>query len=181
MEDLVVQWFAMRATYRRELLAKQQMEQHGIKCFIPMQYKFLVVAGKRKRMLVPAVHSLIFVQTDKATIQEFKRTRSYLQYMTSVSADGTRVPVIVPDRQMEAFIRIASTCDEGLMYIEGGQANLAKGTRVRIVEGPFAGAEGVLAKVAGVRDKRVIVSLEGLVSIAAAHVPPEHLEVVLNK
>ena len=33
-------WFAMRATYRRELEAMHLLEKANIGCFIPMQYSF---------------------------------------------------------------------------------------------------------------------------------------------
>ena len=40
-------WFAMRATYRRELEAMHLLEKANLGCFIPMQYKISIRrAGK---------------------------------------------------------------------------------------------------------------------------------------
>ena len=54
-------WYAMRATYRRELEAVKLLERERLGCFVPMQYKVSVKRGKKVRELVPAVHSLVFV------------------------------------------------------------------------------------------------------------------------
>ena len=35
-------WFAMRATYRRELEAMHLLEKANLGCFIPMQYKISI-------------------------------------------------------------------------------------------------------------------------------------------
>ncbi len=42
-------WFAMRATYRRELEAMHLLEKANIGCFIPMQYK---IFSKRQILAV---------------------------------------------------------------------------------------------------------------------------------
>ena len=40
-------WYAMRATYRRELDAMRLLEKEKLSCFIPMQYKISVKKGKK--------------------------------------------------------------------------------------------------------------------------------------
>ena len=42
-------WFAMRATYRRELEAMHLLEKANIGCFIPMQYKISICRGRKVR------------------------------------------------------------------------------------------------------------------------------------
>lgn len=49
-----VLWYAMRATYRRELDAMHRLKEAGMGCFIPMQYHFRLKRGRRVRELVPA-------------------------------------------------------------------------------------------------------------------------------
>ena len=39
-------WFAMRATYRRELEAMHLLEKANLGCFIPMQYKISMAQRK---------------------------------------------------------------------------------------------------------------------------------------
>lgn len=40
-------WYAMRATYRRELDAMRLLEKENLGCFIPMQYKISIKRGKK--------------------------------------------------------------------------------------------------------------------------------------
>lgn len=40
-------WYAMRATYRRELEAVKLLERERVGCFVPMQYKVSVKRGKK--------------------------------------------------------------------------------------------------------------------------------------
>ena len=54
-------WFAMRATYRRELEAMHLLEKANIGCFIPMQYKISICRGRKVRALVPVIRNLVFV------------------------------------------------------------------------------------------------------------------------
>ena len=48
-------WYAMRATYRRELDAMRLLEKEKLGCFIPMQYKISVKKGKKVRVLMPVL------------------------------------------------------------------------------------------------------------------------------
>lgn len=54
-------WYAMRATYRRELDAMRLLEKEKLGCFVPMQYKISIKKGRKVRVLVPVVHNLLFV------------------------------------------------------------------------------------------------------------------------
>lgn len=52
-------WFAMRATYRRELEAMHLLEKANLGCFIPMQYKISIRRGRKVRALVPVIRNLV--------------------------------------------------------------------------------------------------------------------------
>ena len=41
-----------------------------------------------------------------------------------------RVPIVVPESQMQQFIAVSGTYDEQLIYLEPTELNLTKGTRV---------------------------------------------------
>jgi hypothetical protein len=55
------QWFAMRATYKRELVAKEYLEGKGIEVFVPMKREIKTIRGIKRKVTVPAINSLIFV------------------------------------------------------------------------------------------------------------------------
>ena len=133
-----VLWYAMRATYRRELDAMHRLKEAGMGCFIPMQYHFRLKRGRRVRELVPAVRNLLFVHALPSELKRMKLELPYLQYITDTRSHEK---IIVPDVQMQRFIAVAGTYDDQLLYFRPGELNLAKGTRVRITGGEFAGCQ----------------------------------------
>ena len=64
-------WFAMRATYRRELEAMHLLEKANLGCFIPMQYKISIRRGRKVRALVPVIRNLVFVHARPSDMQRF--------------------------------------------------------------------------------------------------------------
>ena len=56
-----MQWFAMRATYRRGMQIKALLDKEGINNFIPMRYEVRIRNGRKRRELVPVISDLIFV------------------------------------------------------------------------------------------------------------------------
>ena len=73
---------------------------------------------------------------------------------------------------------VAGTYSEHLLYFNPGEINLAKGTKVRITGGQFEGYEGVFVKVKGSRDRRVVISLQGILALAMATLSPDLIEVI---
>lgn len=172
-------WFAMRATYRREMIAKRALEAFGVESFVPMHYELRREQGRMRRRLVPAIHNLIFVYAEPAVLQAVKAKMPYLQYMTRrVEGQMQGEKIVVPTAQMEAFMAAAGSFDEGMTYLGPQEVQLEKGLRVRIHGGACDGREGYLVKVPGYRNRRVVVAIEGVVAVALAEVKPEQIEVL---
>lgn len=168
-------WFAMRVTYRREMAVKETLEAASLSCFIPMRYCITTRGGRKRRELVPAVRSLVFVYSTPTDIQRIKEGIPHLQYIVD---RRTKTKIVVPEQQMQQFIAISGTHDDHLLYFRPDELNLAKGTRVRIHGGQFDGYEGVFIKVKGARDRRVVIALEGLLAVAMATIHPDLIEVI---
>lgn len=168
-----VLWYAMRATYRRELEAMRRLKDAGLGCFVPMQYHARLKRGRKVRELVPAVRNLLFVHALPSDLKRIKLELPYLQYITDTRSHEK---IIVPDVQMQRFIAVAGTYDDQLLYFRPGELNLAKGTRVRITGGEFAGYEGTFLKVKGARDRRVVIAVEGVIAVALAVIHPDLIE-----
>lgn len=169
------QWFAMRATYRRGLQIKSLLDQKGISNFIPMHYEIRIRNGRKKRELVPVISDLIFVYAAQPELQWIKDRNPCLQYMIDIR-NGQKI--IVPNEQMRQFIAVAGTYDEHLIFFSPNEVNLRKGTKVRITGGDFGGYEGVFIKVKGARDRRVVISLKGIIAMAMATLPPDLIEII---
>lgn len=173
-----VQWFAMSATFRREIKARDLLETAGLECFIPMRYMPVTKRnGHKAKELVPAVHNLIFVHARREDVQNVKADIPFLQWLTR-PCDGKNIPIIVPDSEMEQFIKVTKDCNERLVYLRPDEIDLQKGTPVRILGGPFNGVTGTFIKVRGHRSRRVVVMLQGIIGVAIAEVTPDLIEVL---
>lgn len=170
-------WFAMRATYRRELKAKELMEKLAIEAFVPMRNVIRVKDGHKYKSPEPAVGSLIFVRSTKRVILEAKKSIPFLQFMMKKENDMS-VPIVVPDSQMEQFIRVTETMDKGLLFFSPEELDLKKGVKVRIHGGLFDKIEGIFLKVKGARSKRVVILLQGVSAVATAEISPDLIEVI---
>ena len=172
------EWFAMSATFGRALKAKDFLESRSVRCFVPMRYE-VVSDGKKgkKRQFIPAINNLLFVNTTRSSIQSLKAEMSYLQYLTRL--DGARrVPIVVPERQMEQFITVCNTYNDKLVYLNPDEINLEKGTPVQIVGGAFDGIEGTFVKVDGIRNRRVAVLVPGIAAVVIADITKGCLKVL---
>ena len=85
--------------------------------------------------------------------------------------------IVVPDEQMDSFIKIASQYEETTVYYKPEEIDVRKGTRVCIHGGKLDGVKGVFMRVKGKRNRRVVVMLEGIMGISA-EVHPDLIEVI---
>lgn len=171
------QWFAMRVTFRRELSVKQLLDNEQIENYIAMRCEVRVVKGRRVRVMVPVIHNLIFVRSDRQRLQAFKASVPHLQYMTTVEGDK-RVPIVVPDWQMENFIKVSSSDDSNLIYFDSVDNEMAAGTLVRIHGGAFDGLTGSFVKIKGKRNKRVVVTVQNVMAVAIDALSYDYMEII---
>ena len=85
--------------------------------------------------------------------------------------------LVVPDDQMENFIKVSSQYEENIAYYNPDELDFRKGCRVRIHGGKLNGVTGVFMQVQGKRNRRVVVLLEGVMAVAA-EVHPDLIEVI---
>lgn len=172
MEGESRRWFAMRATYGRNMMAQRTLDNEGVESFIPMRHRHTRSGRRVKIDLVPVVRDLIFVFAEREVLQEQKSKISYLHYITR-PVNGRNTPIEVPNNQMEEFIRLCQSDKEVECATE--QLDLNIGERVRIVKGALSGIEGHLVKIQGRRARRFTIQIEG-VCTAAVEVSKDEIE-----
>lgn len=171
--DLQDAWYAMRVTYNRALIARAFLDKEEVKNFIPMRWNVKVINRRKIKQQVPAISNLIFIYSNLKRIREIKEKLDYLQYLVN---SRTKEKIIVPQDQMQQFISITGSCNDHLLWFNPEEINLSKGMRVRITNGEFKDYEGILVKVKGAREKRVVVFIEGVVAVAMATIHPSLIE-----
>lgn len=170
-----MRWFAMRATYGRNLMAQRVLENYKIESFVPMRKRTTKVGHRIKTDIIPVVRDLIFVLGERKEIQEVKGKIPYLHYITTPS-DGHNIPVEVPEEQMQQFIAVCGEIDDKTDVLAGEEAHFEIGERVRITGGTFKGCEGALVKMEGKRSKRFVVAIEGVIAVAVSGITAENIE-----
>lgn len=163
-------WFAVRVSYSRELSLKEVLDTRHIENFIPMRHEYIIKNGKRARKLVPAVHNLVFIHSTRRCIDELKEELGIKIPIRLIMNREHRCPVIIPDAQMRNFILVAGTPEEAVIYIDPVELHLAKGQKVRITGGIFEGVVGEFVRIR--HDRRVVVSIEGVMAVATTYIHP---------
>lgn len=181
-ESSVLHWFPMRVTYHREMKIKALLDELGVECFLPMHYELVETkSGGKKRVLLPAIHNLIFVRSTQEYLTNLKMCRddfSPMRYMMkrSLSTDAKSEILQVPDVQMNNFMRVASVQDDRVIFLDNNEFIKKVGQRVKVVDGFFSGVEGVIKRIN--KNKRVVVQLEGVAAVAIAFVPACQLSLI---
>ena len=170
-------WYAMRATFRREMTARNLLEAQNVETFIPMREVVRISRGRRVLTEEPAIHNLIFVRWQRDDLQSFKRRVPYLQYLTRREG-GRSVPIVIGDREMNSFISVTRHGKGDVEFYDASLPELSNGTRVRINGGMLDGVEGKYVKIKGKRNRRVVISIDNVLAVATAQITADMLEVL---
>lgn len=190
------EWYAMRVAYQQELKAKAFCDKKAIENFIPMKFAEITVRKrtggnvegnvasgaieKRVKKWVPAIHNLIFIKLTGSAIADLKKEMEAqvkkipLRYIID---NETKKPLIVPESDMDSFMKVAGSKDEGLIYLTAGvdeYPKLVSNDKVRVTGGPYEGAEGYVVRVK--KDRRVMVKIAGTCAVLTSFVHPSLLE-----
>ena len=160
-------WFAMRATYGRNLMAQRELEVQKIESFVPMRKRTVKLGRRIKTDTIPVVRDLIFVLAERDAIQEAKGKIPYLHYITRPEG-GRNIPVEVPIEQMQSFIAVCNEMDDKADLLSGEEAHFEVGERVEGVSRAVKGCRGCLVKIEGKRSKRFVVAIDGIIAVAVS-------------
>ncbi len=172
-------WFAMRATYGRNLMAQRLLEMHHIESFVPMRKRTTKVGQRIKTDYIPVVRDLIFVLGEREVIQEVKSKIPYLHYITR-PAEGRNIPIEVPAEQMEDFMAICNNAESNMEFLVGEEARFEIGEWVRICRGSLKGREGRLVKIEGKRSKRFVVAIDDILAVSISGIRADDIERIKN-
>lgn len=179
-EKQKVEWFAMHVyasgMKKAEKLLKSEKTLHY---FIAKKYVVRKSGGKTKRELVPLISNLLFIRATYKQVHDFQKLYSVIGFVIT-SIEGRRTPLVVPDSQMENFIKVASHYEADLVYYRPEELNLSKGDYVRIIGGAFNGAKGQLIKIDGKRNKRFVVTIPNILS-ATVYLEPEFMQKITKE
>ena len=179
-EDKNIKWFVLFAANGKAAKISDYLKLSGIEYFYPMFYQERRIreSERTKRFLQPIFRNLLFVKSSKFELDPILRE---IKFKFGISSDlyykyrvgEKRIIMEVSSAAMQNFIAVVGAVAEPVIYFSNAEVNLSKGTRVRINGGVFVGVEGIFMRIKG--DRRVVVSLPNLFSVATAFIPLEFI------
>ena len=162
-------WYALKVFYNRVFDVERLLAQDGVKTYIPLRSVEMTIGNRTIRRREPAISSLMFVCQQERYVLELQQRLKNTSPLMAYFDRETKRPAIIPDREMNLFMLVTSTEDPGLVYFNEEPTDFRSGDRVHVTDGPFKGAEGYIKRVKG--NRRLIVSIEGVVAVATTYIP----------
>lgn len=175
-------WYVFRASYGREDKASNYIVEDGTFVYIAKRYAHKSVNGKQKKVLETLIPNLLFVYTNDEKAEEDIKNTPALSYLTyyynhfEPNDDQKNPPLTVSCKEMENFILATCNKNEHLKFVNEEQCHYKGGEIVKVIEGPFKGVEGKVARVSG--QQRVIVSITNVGLVSTAYVPSAFIMII---
>ena len=138
-ETKSLHWYVAYTFPNAEKSVQRALSKMQIDSFLPLHAQVRHWSDRRKVISVPVFPSYIFISSPHNERYEALGVRGIIKY---VSFNGK--PAIIKDEHIESIKKMMV----GEIQVHEG-VNLVAGARIRITEGPFTGAEGILQKVNG--------------------------------
>lgn len=178
MEPSEKQWFVMRDLKRRNSnsLAIHDLTKAGLEVFTPMTQMIMTIGGRQQRRNVPVIQDLLFVHEAREILDPFVERFPNLQFRYLFGKTKNE-PMTVRNEEMERFIFAVNNTETPLYYKPGEITEAMYGKKVRIMGGMLDQYEGRLLSVKGMRKRRLIVEVPGLIT-AAVEVEPDFIQII---
>lgn len=168
-----VSWFAMRVFNRQILKVKADLENAGMQTYMALKTVDRMRGGALVYEQVPIVPSLLFARTLPSRLVAYKQDHFTDVMLYSAVPGGAPEPI--PDAQMDMFILVTSRGGgRDVEFLGEDRPVFRNGERVRVVDGIYKGAEGIVKRIR--RDRKLLVAVEGVAVVAVSKIPFEFLE-----
>lgn len=177
-------WFPMRVSYGRAMEVSKELQRLGREHYIPTNENVEKDGDGYRLCETPFVSNLIFLRGTKDEVKQLKSLSgpcSYMRFMTytphsEMRSDMTyselltsRRIIIVPDADMNRFRRTVELMRKHVLLIPYSETFNHIGKRIRIIDGPLAGTEGMLRRVK--KNKHVHIDCGGILTAELDYVP----------
>jgi len=166
-----IYWFALTVFKNLPGLV-DAFSRKGWETFRAFAIEETVEGGRIIRKEVPLVKSLLFVNCPMKELVNFKYQNNdwFMYYKAPTGTD----PGPVDDNEMKAFMLVTSVRDGNLRVLGEDRPEYHKGDKVRVISGPYKGAEGYVKRIR--RSRELLVCVEGVTVVVVSQIPPEYLE-----
>jgi len=157
-EDISLKkWYIAYTFPKAERKIHSKLASMGYSSFLPLHMVIRNWSDRKKKLEVPLFPNYIFIQIsppDRFSVLQIKEIVRY------VSFDGK--PATVPDTLIDSLKKMLS----GVVEVTNERYN--EGMQIKIIAGPFTGAEGILLRKNG--SKRLVVQIDALHSAVSVDI-----------
>lgn len=169
-------WFALKVFYNKVYHLQSELQKQHLTSYFPSEEVRVERHGVWKTIHKPVISSLLFFRaTVRQALQVQKDYLGQVILYTRVK-DYKRMPLVIPERQMNLFLLVTSHGQQGLEYFGEDHPKYHQGDRVRVIDGPFRGAEGHICRIR--KDRRLVVTVDGVCAVATSYIPQCFLQKV---
>ena len=178
--ETIPHWYAIRCTYGRERKAYKFFSKQGIEAFYPTIKSTKTTDSKNVTIEESRLPNIFFVYGSFDQLKEYVygngNDTKHLRFYYNIHHDKTKEPLIIPQRQMTSLMKICAAEAEDKILESFVVEKFKTGQLVRVIDGPFAGVEGIVHRYKG--QQRIGIVVEGLFTITTAYISKEKLEPV---
>ena len=173
-------WYALRTTYGREKKVYTYLTSKNVVAFYPTLKRIKIVDGKRVAIEESRIPNIFFAYGTEDELKAFVYDNVNLPYLrfyyrhTHVGNKIVKVPLIVPDDQMNSLKIICAADSDDIVASTEVVEKFKSGQKVRIIDGKFKGVVGVVARYHS--QQRVGIVIDGLLTVCTAFVPSAFIE-----
>ena len=164
-------WYAFKVFFNQEFKVEEELAEKGVEVFIPSETVNVKRGKANKKVRKPMIAGLLFCRTTEHNIQDLVKE---LYGRASIYKNINRAPAVISEREMNIFRLVTTSGELDLEFYPEGELNYHVGNRVRVIDGPFKGAEGYIRRIKG--NNRLIVSVSGVCAVATTYIPRVFLE-----
>ncbi|MDO6435738.1 UpxY family transcription antiterminator [Flavitalea sp. BT771] len=151
-------WYIAYTFPKAERRIHSKLESMGYSSYLPLHKVIRNWSDRKKELEVPLFPNYIFIQilpSERFSVLEIKGIVRYVSF--------DRKPATVSDTLIESLKKIL------LGEVEVTNESYSEGMPIRIISGPFTGAEGVLLRKNG--SKRLVVQIKSLQIGVSVEIP----------
>ena len=150
------------------------LKKDKIETYIPCEETLMERNGIKKKLRRPVINSLMFFRSTVCRALEVQRQFTNKVILYTRQKGLKRLPLAIPDREMNIFMLVTSSGEQGMEYFGEDNSKFQQGERVRVIDGKFKGAEGVICRIR--KNRRLVVTVQGVCAVATSYIPQAFLQ-----
>jgi len=156
VDPLKKNWYVFYTCPRAEKIVNKKLSALGYELFLPLKKEFKIWKNRQRKLIeTPLFPSYIFVNTFQREIYSINKVHGICTCVTMAGA-----PVIISDNDITS---LKTMQDMDVITIKND--GLLIGDRIRVIDGPLCGYEGIYIKMKGQNKFGININCANLIAI----------------